>query len=119
MKVVYIRLSACWLKFYHLVLVGADGHAAVAPACCRANKLAASGLDADILAAEVTQVLLCIAAVALDCVRSISYDVLHFLISFFVRVCFPFLWSYYNAIIIICQHFFEKFFEKIKKENGR
>ena len=30
-------------------------------------------------------------------------------------VCFPFIWSYYSAIIIICQHFFEKFFEKKKK----
>ena len=90
MEVVYICPPACWLKFYRSVLVGADGHAAVAPACCRANKLAASGLDADILAAEVTQVLLCIAAVALDCVRSISYDVLHFFNLLFCSGLFPF-----------------------------
>lgn len=72
----YIVFSPFSLQM-KLVLVGANGHASVAPACGRANKLAASGLDADILATEVTQVLLCITAVAFDFVHSISYDVLH------------------------------------------
>ena len=90
MKVVYIRPPDCWLKFYRSVLVCADGYAAVAPACGRANKIAASGLDADILAAEVIQMLLCVTAIALDFVHSISYDVLHFFNLLFCSGLFPF-----------------------------
>ena len=81
---------ACWLNFYRSVLVCADGYAAVPPSCGRANKLAAFGLDADIIAAEVTQMLLCVTAVALDCVHSISYDVLHFFNLLFCSGLFPF-----------------------------
>ena len=63
---------------FNSFFVGADGYAAVPPACGRANKLAVFGFDADIIAAEVTQMLLCVTAAALDLVHSIFYDVLHF-----------------------------------------
>ena len=50
---------------------------------------------------------------------AVAFWAFHFLFLLFVRVWFPFLWSYFTTGFVVCQHFFEKFFEKSKKENGR